>query len=209
MIRRRNGRAAAALLGSAAIFAACTTAVPGQPVAAGDHRPPPSGSATKPGRATVSARDLLLRAGEQTPYGPAAPVKVGDTFFTSARPPECAPAVLFKDSPLRPGGSSDHAESAYNSGTSAIYAESADIYGTDLNPHDVVWKGFAAVANCTADAVGVAPAGESGAMKLREFSVPAAGVLVWVMSGQQETCDYGLDVIPDATLVLVARAKST
>jgi hypothetical protein len=41
-------------------------------------------------------------------------------------------------------------------------------------------------------------------MQLREFSVPADGVLAWVMTGQQETCDYGLVVIPNAALMLVA-----
>jgi hypothetical protein len=170
----------------------------------GGHLPQPSGSATKPTRPPVSARDLLLRGGEQTPLGPATPAAVGDTFFTSVRPPECAAAMMFKDSPLRPAGSSDHAESAYTFGTSAIYAESADVYSKDLNTHDVVWNGFAAVSKCNADAVGVAPAGESGAMQLREFSVPADGVLAWAMTGRQETCDYGLVVIPDATLLLVA-----
>lgn len=203
MIRPRNGRAAA-WLGIAAILAACTTSVTGQPVAAGGHSPQPSGSATKPVRPRVSARDLLLHEGEQTPFGPAAPDAVGDTFFTSVRPPECTAAVLFKDSPLRPLGSSDHAESAYYFSATQIYAESTDVYGKKLNPHDVVWNGFAAVAKCNADAVGVAPAGQSPPMSLREFSVPADGVLAWVMSGAQETCAYGLVVIPDATLVLVA-----
>lgn len=146
----------------------------------------------------------MLREGEQTPLGPATSAPVGDTFFTSVHPPECAAAVLFKDSPLRPTGSSDHAESAYKFGTSAIYAESADLYTKNLNPHDVVWNGFAAVAKCNADAVGVAPAVESGAMQLREFSVPADGVLAWTMTGQQQTCDYGLVVVPQAALVLVA-----
>ena len=120
------------------------------------------------------------------------------------RPPECAPALLFKDSPLPPAGSSDHAESAYTFGTSAIYAESADVYSKDLNLHDVVWNGFGAVAKCNAEAVGVASVGESGAMQLREFSVPADGVLAWVMTGGQETCDYGLAVIPEAALLMVA-----
>jgi len=34
--------------------------------------------------------------------------------------------------------------------------------------------------------------------------VPADGVLQWVMAGEKETCDYGLVVIPEATLLLVA-----
>ena len=203
MIGRRQTRAAATLLGIATVLAACTTSVAGQPVAAGGHSLQPS-SATKPARPRVSARDLLLREGEQTPFGPAAPDEVGDTFFTSVRPPECTAAVLFKDSPLRPPGSSDHAESAYKASRTQIYAESADVYSKKLNPHDVVWNGFAAVGKCTADAVGVALAGESGAMQLREFSVPADGVLAWVMTGEQETCAYGLAVISDATLLMVA-----
>jgi hypothetical protein len=204
MTRRRKDRAVAALLGIATALAACTTPVAGHPVAAGGHSPRPSGSPTTPTRPQVSARDLLLHAGEQTPLGPATPADVGDTFFTSVRPPQCAPAMLFKDSSLPPAGSSDHAESAYTFGTSAIYAESADVYSKDLNPHDVVWKGFGAVAKCNADAVGVASVGESGAMQLREFSVPADGVLAWVMTGEQETCDYGLAVIPEAALLMVA-----
>jgi hypothetical protein len=203
MPQQRYGRSAV-LLGIAAILAACTTSVAGHPVAAGGHPPQPSGSATKPARPPVSASDLLLHEGEQTPLGKAIPAAVGDTFFTSIRPPECTAALLFKDSPLRPAGSSDHAESAYMFGTSAVYAESADVYTKTLNPHDVVWKGFAAVAKCNADAVGVAPAGESPPMQLREFSVPADGVLAWTMTGQRETCDYGLAVVPQAALVLVA-----
>jgi hypothetical protein len=195
---------AAGLLAIAAIVSACTTSVAGQPVAVGGHPPQPPGSATRPAHPSASAKDLLLSEGELTPLGPATPAPVGNTFFTSARPPECSAAVLFKDSPLRPAGSADHAESAYTFGGSAIYAESADIYATNLNPHDVVWKGFAAVGKCTADAVGVAPAGEYGPMQLREFSVPADGVLAWTMAGRTQTCDYGLLVVPQATLVLVA-----
>ncbi|HEY9304199.1 MAG TPA: hypothetical protein VIO95_07910 [Mycobacterium sp.] len=176
----------------------------GQPVAAGGHLPQPSGSSTKPARPHVSARDLLLREGEQTPFGPAAPGEVGDTFFTSVQPPECTAALLFKDSPLRPLGSSDHAESAYQTSRTQIYAESADVYSTDLNSHDVVWNGFGAVSKCTAEATGIAPAGQAPPMRLREFSVPADGVLAWVMAGDGETCAYGLVVIPDAAVVMVA-----
>src|SRR5260370_5939703 len=113
MIRGRNGRAAAELLGVAAILAACTTSVTGQPVAADGHPPQPSGSATKPTRPSVSARDLLLREGEQTPLGPAMPAAVGDTFFTIVRPPDSAAAGLLKDSTLRPTTASDHAGPAF------------------------------------------------------------------------------------------------
>ncbi|MGH3596114.1 MAG: hypothetical protein ACRDUT_09120 [Mycobacterium sp.] len=201
---RRDSRVAAALLGVAAILAACTTSVAGRPVAADGHPPLPSGSATKPVPAPISASDLLLRDGDNTPLGPAASAPVGDTFFTSARPPECTAAVLFKHSPLRPAGSSDHAESAYNFGRTAIYAESADVYVKTLNPHDVVWDGFGAVSKCNGDAVGVAPAGEFGPMRLRQFSVPPDGVLAWTMTAPTQTCDYGLVVVPRAALVLAA-----
>ncbi|MGA8329164.1 MAG: hypothetical protein WB777_07715, partial [Mycobacterium sp.] len=148
------------------------------------------------------ARDLLLGDGDQTPLGPGSQAPVGSTFFTTVQPPECGAALLFKDSPLRPPGSKDHAESSYDLGPSAIYAESADVYGTALNPRDVVWKAFGAVATCNATAVGVAPAGQSGPMQLREYSVPSDGVLQWVMTGKNETCAYGMAVIPDAALLM-------
>jgi hypothetical protein len=204
MTQRPTGRMVAALLGVATLMTASASPVAGHPVAAGGHPPHPSSPPTRHPRPPVAARDLLLHEGAQTPLGPATPAPVGDTFFTSARPPECAAALLFKNSPLLPTASSDHAESAYTFGTSATYAESADVYRQNLDPHNVVWNGFGAVAKCNADAVGVAPAAESGAMQLREFSVPADGVLAWVMTGQQETCNYGLVVIPQAALVLVS-----
>ena len=112
--------------------------------------------------------------------------------------------MLFKESPLRPPGSTDHAESSYSLRPSAIYAESADVYDKALSPHDVVWKGFGAVAKCAATAVGVAPAGLSPPMQLRENSVPSDGVLEWVMAGKSETCAFGMAAIPDAALLVVA-----
>jgi hypothetical protein len=41
-------------------------------------------------------------------------------------------------------------------------------------------------------------------MQLREFSVPADGVLAWTVAGQSQTCDYGLVVVSQAVLALVA-----
>jgi hypothetical protein len=200
MTQDRNGWVAAAILTIvAAILAACTTTVAGHPIAAG-RKLLPSRSATT----SISASGLLLRDGDGTPLGPAVATPVGDLFFTSARPSQCAAALLFKDSPLRPVGSSDHAESAYSFGTSAIYAESADVYVKHLNPHDVVWNGFSAVPKCNEDATGVAPAGEYGPMRLSLFAVPADGVLTWIMTSPQWTCDYGLAVGHQATLLLVA-----
>ncbi len=193
-----------ALLSVAALLTACATAVPGRPVAAGGRSTASSSSAAKPAHPPVAARDLLLGDGDQTPLGPGKQAPVGSTFFTTVRPPECGAALLFKDSPLPPPGSTDHAESSYELGPSAIYAESADVYGTALNPHDVVWKAFGAVATCSATAVGAAPAGQSGPMQLREYSVPSDGVLQWVMTGTDETCAFGMAVIPAAALLMAA-----
>jgi hypothetical protein len=200
----RNSRLAAPTLTIAAtILAACTTTVAGHPIAA-DGQLPPSSSATWPVTASISASDLLLRDGDRTPLGPAMATPVGDAFFTSARPSQCSAALLFRDSPLKPAGASDHAESAYSFGTSAIYAESADVYAKHLDPHDVVWNGFGAVPECNEDATGVAPAGEYGPMRLSLFAVPADGVLTWTMTSPQWICDYGLAVAPQATLLLVS-----
>jgi hypothetical protein len=204
MTRHRTGRVAPAILTIvASILAACTTTVAGHPIAASGQLSP-SSSATRPATASVSASELLLRDGDRTPLGPAVATSIGDAFFTSARPAQCSAALLFKDSPLRPAGSSEHAEAAYGFGTSAIYAESADVYAKHLNPHDVVWNGFNAVPKCNEDAMGVAPAGEYGPMRLSLFAVPADGVLTWTMTSAPWTCEYGLAVAPEATLLLVA-----
>lgn len=130
--------------------------------------------------------------------------RVGDSYFTSAVPPECSAALLFKGSPLRPDGSSDHAEAAYNVTGPLPYAESVDVYTNVLNVHDVVWNGFRDVSHCRGDAVGVSRAGRSTPMRLRYFATLSDGVLVWTMSNPRWTCDYGLAVVPHAVLVLSA-----
>jgi hypothetical protein len=204
MTQYRNGRVTAIMLTIVAVaLAACTTSVAGHPIAAGGHRAP-SRSTTQPASTPISASDLLLHDGDRTPFGPAVAMLVGNTFYTSARPPQCSAALLFKDSPLRPAGSFDHDESAYSFGTSAIYAESADVYAKRLNPHDVVWDGFGAVPKCSEEAIGVTPEGESGPMRLSLFAVPADGVLTWTMTSPEWTCNYGLAVARQATLLLVA-----
>jgi hypothetical protein len=200
----RSGRVVATTFAIVAtMLAACATTVRGHPIAAGDQLPF-SSPTTRPATASIPASDLLLRDGDETPLGSAVATPVGDAFFTNARPQQCSAALLFKDSPLRPASSSDHAETAYSFGTSAIYAESADSYARRLNPHDVVWNGFSAVPKCNEDAIGVAPAGEYGPMRLSLFAVPAEGVLTWAMTSPQWTCDYGLAVARQATLLLVA-----
>lgn len=150
----------------------------------------------------IFARDLLLHDGDSSPFGPAAMTDVGDTYFTSVRPPECSAALLFKGSPLRPPHSTDYADSAYSFGGSAMYSESVDVYDKALDVHAVVWDGYGAVSRCTAEAVGIAPAGAFAGMRLSYYGVPADGVLVWTMTRPDWTCDYGLAVVPRAALLL-------
>lgn len=199
----RNWAPVAALV-VALTLGACTTSVSGQATRAGG--PSPSGTSVKapPTPKPIAARDLLLQDGNTTPLGRAVAVPLGDNYFTSVRPPECAAAMLFKGSPLLPAGSSDHAESGYSVGSQALYAESADVYSNALNAHDVVWKGFSAVSDCRGDAIGVAPLGDFQPMRLSYFATPADGVLVWTMTRSDWTCDYGLAVVPRVVLMLSA-----
>ncbi|MEE6177468.1 hypothetical protein [Mycobacterium sp. 050134] len=188
------GSVVAAMVAAAValVVAACTTSVPGQAVRAPGH---PTGR--------VSAQDLLLHDGDTTPLGAATSAEVGDSYFTSARPPECAAALLFVNSPLVPSGAADHAESSYRFGTSALYAEAVDLYDRDLNEHDVVWDGFGAVSKCQGDASGVSPTGPSPPFRLSFFST-GDGVLTWTMTRPDWTCDYGLAVVPRVALLLSA-----
>jgi hypothetical protein len=183
---------------------ACSNSVSGQATRAGGQSPSGTSASPTPTPKAVAARDLLLQDGNTTPLGRAVATAVGDSYFTSVRPPECAAALLFKGSPLLPAGSSDHAESAYSVGSQALYAESADVYGDPVNTHDVVWKGFSAVSDCRGDAVGVAPLGAFPPMRLSYFATPSDGVLVWTMSRADWTCDYGLAVVPRVVLMLSA-----
>jgi hypothetical protein len=199
MARRGRGTVstAAALVIAAVTLGACTTSVTGRAV-----------RAPKPAPTRMSARDLLLQNGDTTPLGPATAVTVGSNYFTSARPPECSAALLFEGSPLRPAGSSDHAESSYSFASQALYAESIDVYDAALNTHDVVPNAFRAVSGCTGDAIGVSPAGAFRPMRLSFFATPADGLLVWTMTRPEWTCDYGLAVIPRvALLISVCDAK--
>ncbi|WP_116375760.1 hypothetical protein [Mycobacterium sp. MFM001] len=183
--------------GLAVVLAACTTSVPGHPTTV--PGPPPA-----PRKSLASARELLLHDGDRTPMGPATTASRGDELFTSARPPECLAALVFKGSPLLPVNASDHADATYRVGNSALYAESIDVYGRPLDPHEVVWNGFSTVSACSSDAIGVAPTGDSAPMRLRRFAVADDGVLVWAMTAPGRTCDYGLAVVPRAALLMTA-----
>lgn len=178
----------------------CTTTVAGHATRAAGQPAGPSTSSAKP----ASARELLLQDGDRAPFGQVTQSRVGDNYFTSAVPPACTAALLFKNSPLRPAGASDHAEAAYNGGGQPLYGESVDVYTNALNVHDVVWNGFRAVSDCHGDAVGVSPSGKSAPMRLSYFATPADGVLVWTMSSPRWTCDYGLAVVARVALVLSA-----
>jgi hypothetical protein len=185
----------AAALGASVIavttLVACTTSIAGRAI-----------RAEKPAATPISARDLLLQNGDATPVGPATATGVGDNYFTSARPPQCSAALLFKGSPLRPAGSSDQAESAYRLGAAALYAESVDVYETALSVHEVVSNGFSAVSQCHTAAVGVTPQGDFRPMRLSFFGTTDDGVLVWTMTRPDWTCDYGLAVVPRAALLM-------
>jgi hypothetical protein len=191
--------AAAALVIAAVTVSACATSVAGRAVRAPGQPGVPANA-----RLTISAHDLLLQDGDSTPFGPATATGVGDNYFTSARPPECSAALLFKGSPLLPPGSVEHAESGYRVGGPALYAESVDVYDKTVKAHDVVSKGFAAIAKCHGEVVGISPSGAFRPMRLGFFGTTDDGVLVWTMTRPDWTCDYGLAVLPRVALMLSA-----
>jgi hypothetical protein len=186
---------------AAVLLSACATSVSGRAIRA-SGQPPPGGPT--PARAAISAPDLLLQDGDDTPLGRATATPVGDSYFVSVRPPECSAALLFKGSPMLPAGKSDHAESAYRVGGSALYAESVDVYGNALKIREVISDDFAAVSQCHGDAVGVAPLGAFRPMRLSFFGTTDDDVLVWTMTRPDWTCDYGLAVLPRVALMLSA-----
>jgi hypothetical protein len=198
----RQAQAAVATVIALLVLSACSTAVGGKAVRASGQ--PGGSTSAKLTHPPVQARDLLLQDGDVTPLGAATAIPVGDNYFTSARPPDCAAALLFEASPLRPPGASGRAESAYRFSGPALYAESVDVYANTLNTHDVIWGGFSAVAKCRDAAVGVAPAGASPPMRLSYFGTPAQDVLVWTMTQPGWSCDYGLAALPRVALLLSA-----
>ena len=195
----RRVRPIAALVIAAVVLSACATSVTGRAVRAPGQPGIPAGAHT-----ASSARDLLLPDGDATPLGAATATPVGDNYFTSARPPECSAALLFKGSPLVPPGSSEHAESAYRVRGPAQYAESVDVYDKAVKAHDVVSNGFAAISKCHGEAVGMSPSGAFRPMRLSFFGTTDDGVLVWTMTRPDWTCDYGLAVVSRVALMLSA-----
>ena len=195
----RTTRAAAALVVAAVLVSSCATSVAGRAVRAPGLPGIPANA-----HLAIPARELLLPDGDTTPFGPATANPLGDNYFTSARPPECSAALLFKGSPLLPPGSAEHAESAYRVGGAAQYAESVDVYDKAVKAHDVVSKGFAAIAKCHGEAVGMSPAGAFRPMRLSFFGTTDDGILVWTMTRSDWTCDYGLAVLARVALMLSA-----
>ncbi|OBF21974.1 hypothetical protein A5727_08145 [Mycobacterium sp. ACS4331] len=145
---------------------------------------------------------MLLSSGAETPAGPVTSIPVGPNYFTSADPPTCNAAVLFKNSPLVPPGAVQQAESAYTSPGTALMAEAASVYASPIDPGTVVRDGFSAVSACSGDAVGLAPQGPGEPMRLTRFEMASDGVLVWQMSRPTWTCDYGLVAVSQAVLML-------
>lgn len=129
---------------------------------------------------------------------------VSDNYFTTARPPNCEAAVLFENSPLRPPGASEHAESAYRFAGSATYGESVDIYGDPLDVRHVVVDGFIAIAQCRGEAFGVTRDGKSSSMHLGDVDTSSPTAVVWTMTQPGWTCDYGLAALPRMVLLLSA-----
>lgn len=190
--RRRRGVALALLVATMAL-GACTTSVPGRPVRAAGKLP-----------TVVSARELLLQDGDDTPLGPARATPVGDNYFTSVQPSICSAALLFKNSPLRPPDARDFADAAFQFSGPALYAESIDVYDQDLDTHGVVWRAFSDVSDCRDDAVGVSPSGTFQPMRVTEFDVPQDTVFHWAMGRPDWTCTYGLAALTRVVLLISA-----
>lgn len=193
MARRRQRRALVVPGLAALMLVGCTHSVDGHAMRA-------SGQSVR----AASARDLLLRNGDETPWGPASAAPVSDNYFTSVRPKECAAALLFRGSPLRPSDAGDYAESAYPFGAPAMYAESISVYDYELNPYGVAWRAFSEVSDCRGDAVGQSPRGDFEPMRVTEFGAPRDDVMTWSMGRPDWTCSYGVAAVPKVVLVIAA-----
>lgn len=197
-----QARVAAVVVVAMLALCGCSAVVAGRAVRApGQSGESPTTTVKHP---HVSAHDLLLQSGDDTPFGAATAIPVGGNYFTSARPSDCSAALLFENSPLRPAGASDQAESAYQFSGQATYAESVGSYDNALDPHHEVVHGFISVAQCRHDAVGISPDGQAMPMRLSDFATPSEGVLVWTMTQPGWTCDYGMAVLPHVALLLSA-----
>ncbi len=186
------------------LLTGCSELTAGAPMAA------PDGATTSASPTTTTttvapppdAAGLLLPSGAETPAGPVTSIPVGPNYFTSADPPTCDAAVLFRNSPLVPPGAVQQAEKAYTSPGTALMAEAASVYASPVDPSTIVRDGFSAVSACSGDAVGLAPQGPGEPMRLTRFEMAGVGVLVWQMSQPTWTCDYGLVAVSQSVLML-------
>ncbi|HEX5254945.1 MAG TPA: hypothetical protein VFW69_13935 [Mycobacterium sp.] len=197
-----QARAAAVAVVAMLALSGCSVVVGGRAVgASGQSGGAPSAPVRHP---PARAQDLLLQTGDDTPFGAATAIPVGDNYFTTAQPPNCEAAVVFENSPLRPPGASDHAESAYRFAGPATYGESVDIYGDPLDVRHVLVDGFIAIAQCRREAVGVTRDGQSSSMHLSDVDTSSHTAVVWAMTQPGWTCDYGLAALPRTVLLLSA-----
>lgn len=197
-----RARAAAVAVAAMLALSGCNVVVGGRAIgASGQSGRAPSAPVKHP---TPRAQDLLLQTGDDTPFGAATAMPVGDDYFTTAQPPNCEAAVVFENSPLRPPGAAEHAESAYRFAGSATYGESVDIYGDPLDVQHVVVDGFIAIGQCRGDAVGVTRDGRSASMHLSDVDTSSHVAVVWTMTQPGWICDYGLAALPRAVLLLSA-----
>ena len=186
---------------AAALLSGCTHPVPGQPVAA-EATASTTASSSAPAPASLpDAASLLLPSGSTTPVGTATQTFVGANYYTSADPASCAAAVLFKNSPLIPAGSVQHAESGYTLNGTAMMAESADTYIAALDVNKLRLDAFSAVSSCSGGAVGISPLGTSPSMRLTQFAM-GDGTVVWSMLQSGWNCDYAMIAVPHAVVML-------
>ncbi|OBF61248.1 hypothetical protein A5753_18605 [Mycobacterium sp. 852002-51971_SCH5477799-a] len=194
-----QARVAALAVVAMLVLSGCSVVVGGRAVRASGQ----SGAAPS-APVKVRAQDLLLHSGDDTPFGAATPIPVSDNYFVTAQPPNCEAAVLFENSPLRPPGASEHAESAYRFAGPATYGESVDLYGDPLDVQRVVVDGFIAIAQCRREAVGVSRDGQSASMHLSDVDTSSRTAVVWTMTQPGWICDYGLAALPRVVLLLSA-----
>jgi len=195
-VRRWTSAAAAAVL-----LSGCTHPVPGHPVAAEAAATTTTPSSAPAPASLPDAMSLLLPSGSTTPAGAATQTFVGSNYYTSADPASCAAAVLFKNSPLIPAGSVQHAESGYTLNGSAMMAESADTYTAVLDVAKLRLDAFGAVSSCSGGAVGISPLGTSPTMRLTQFAM-GDGTVVWSMLQSGWNCDYAMIAVPHAVMML-------
>lgn len=170
----------------------------------------PSPTATRPVPTTTpvpvtlpDAQTLLLASNSETPAGSVTAMPIDDNYFTSTDPPDCAGALLLKNSPLPPTGAQSHAESAYRieGQNDNLLAESVNVYRQPLDPGAVLNAAMVTVSQCTASASGINSLGRLEQMRLTNFAI-GDNVLVWTMSRPEWTCNYGFTLTTHASLLI-------